>query len=122
MIDDGTKEIIMEKPINFNQLRVANLKRCEGTFHRLDDWSPCDWMCATAGELGEAANLIKKLRRGEQIAGEQIADELADVVIYLDLFAARLRIDLGLAVQRKFDVVSVRVGSSVRLGDESPTS
>lgn len=34
------------------------------------------------------------------------ADELADVIIYADLIAARLGIDLGDAVRRKFNEVS----------------
>jgi NTP pyrophosphatase (non-canonical NTP hydrolase) len=99
----------------FDDLRDANVTRCEQNFHPCDDWSPSDWMTAAAGEMGEAANLIKKRRRGEDIETKQIAYELADTVIYLDLLAARLGIDLGAAVQEKFNIVSDRVGSEVRL-------
>jgi NTP pyrophosphatase (non-canonical NTP hydrolase) len=102
--------------LTFDELRLANVERCETAFHPLDAWSPSDWAMASAGELGEACNLLKKRLRGEAIQDEAIGDELADTVIYLDLLAARLGIDLGEAVIRKFDVVSGRRGSPIRLG------
>lgn len=70
-----------------------------------------------AGECGEACNLVKKLRRGENIHKDHIAHELADLVIYADLLAARLNINLGAAVVEKFNMVSDRTRklSSVRL-------
>jgi NTP pyrophosphatase (non-canonical NTP hydrolase) len=101
--------------LDFTVLRWANVTRCEVAFHPLEDWSPTDWMTAVAGEVGEAANYIKKMRRGEPIATEAIAKELADAVIYIDLLAARLGIDLGDAVVDKFNEVSDRVSSSIRL-------
>lgn len=96
--------------LTFSDLRVANLERCGIAFHALDDWSPTDWGTAVAGEVGEALNLIKKLRRGDPVARPAIASELADAVIYLDLLAARLGIDLGRAVAYKFNRVSERKG------------
>jgi NTP pyrophosphatase (non-canonical NTP hydrolase) len=68
-----------------------------------------------AGECGEVCNLIKKLRRGESVPLIEIGDELADVVIYCDLLAARLKIDLGDAVVRKFNEVSDRRHASTFL-------
>lgn len=101
--------------LDFDALRAANVKRCEDVFHPLDSWSPQDWACAMAGETGEACNLIKKLRRNEAIDHGDIGRELADIVIYADLLAARLRLDLGDAVRAKFNEVSERRGSEVRL-------
>jgi NTP pyrophosphatase (non-canonical NTP hydrolase) len=46
---------------------------------------------------------------------EAARKELADVVTYLDLLAFQLNIDLGDAVIQKFNEVSIRVGSTVRL-------
>ncbi len=81
-----------------------------------------------AGECGEACNLVKKLRRledGLQLANipldrqkiiDGIGEELADMVIYADLLAERLGLDLGEEVRGKFDLVSARVGSEIRLG------
>jgi NTP pyrophosphatase (non-canonical NTP hydrolase) len=109
--------------LSFDDLRKANVARCEDVFHPLDSWSPTDWACAAAGEMGETCNLIKKLRRGirwedEMNFKEAIAAEIADTVIYLDLLAARLSIDLGRAVAEKFNVVSDRRKSSIRLPEE----
>lgn len=42
-----------------------NRTRCEapdGFNHELNSWSLSDWFTATMGELGEAANLAKKLK------------------------------------------------------------
>jgi hypothetical protein len=44
-----------------------------------------------------------------------LADELADVLTYLDLLAATLGVDLGRAAAQKFNEVSERVGSTVLL-------
>ena len=115
--------------LSFTDLRVANETRCEGAFHPITAWSLTDWATAAAGELGEACNVIKKMRRFEGSRNDptqnidpasdrgkrMLAHELADTVIYLDLLAARAGIDLGEAVQEKFNLVSERVGSSVRL-------
>jgi NTP pyrophosphatase (non-canonical NTP hydrolase) len=115
-------------PLKFSDLRRANVERCENSFHGIDRWTPSDWMTAVAGECGEAANKIKKLRRLETAPDTHrpedgtakeltagVGFELADLVIYADLLAARLGIDLGEAVRKKFDMVSVRVASPVRL-------
>lgn len=125
-------------PLTFAALRKANTERCNSAFnHKLGDWSLTDWACALAGEVGEAANLIKKLRRGDYgdirfepqhiaiKAGEDdattpqlheaLADELADIACYLDLLAARAGIDLEAAIRRKFNIVSDRRGSPIKL-------
>jgi NTP pyrophosphatase (non-canonical NTP hydrolase) len=80
-----------------------------------------------AGETGEACNAVKKLRRHEDGTNttkdpateeECIADvavELADTVIYADLLAARLGIDLAEAVRSKFNAASVLCGADERL-------
>ncbi len=116
--------------LSFDDLRRANVVRCEESYHEIEAWSPTDWACALAGEVGEACNLVKKLRRlassrqetvavlqttSARVLVDQIADELADVVIYADLLSARLGIDLTDAVRAKFNDTSLRIGSSVLL-------
>lgn len=113
--------------MNLNELRIANVTRCEQVFHPLAHWTPTDWACAMAGEAGEACNAVKKLRRladgtntakdpqTEAEAIEAIAGELADTIIYADLLAARLNIDLAEAIRDKFNEVSRRMNSSVIL-------
>jgi NTP pyrophosphatase (non-canonical NTP hydrolase) len=80
-----------------------------------------------AGEVGEACNVVKKIRRienGTNTAKDpqtfdacriMLADELADTIIYADLLAARLGIDLGEAVRNKFNEVSRRMNYSFSL-------
>ena len=96
-------------------LRVANVMRCEEGFHRLHDWTPTDWACAFAGEAAEVCNAVKKLRRiadgtntakdpqTESEALKDIGAELADTIIYADLLAARLGLDLSAEIEAKFN-------------------
>lgn len=102
-------------PLKFDDLRYQNVARCQDVFHDVHAWSPTDWACAMAGECGEACNIVKKYRRGEDISAEALGDELADLVIYADLLAARLGIDLGAAVVRKFNAVSDKRFSMIKL-------
>ena len=107
-----------------------NLKRCEsqnGFNHKLDDWSASDWMVATLGELGEAANVLKKLNRcRDGIPGNDVTesalfsmleDEMADAFIYMDLFCQAMGIDIGDAVERKFAKTSEKIGYEVSDGE-----
>lgn len=74
-----------------------------------------------AGEVGEACNVIKKLVReqrgirGSRASIEQLAEELADVVICTDLIAMDAGIDLQSAVADKFNLTSEKVGLATRL-------
>lgn len=116
-----------EMPLDFDTLRHANVERCEQVFHKLYHWTPTDWACAFAGEAGEACNAVKKLRRhddGTNTAKDPatkkelvttIAAEIADTIIYADLLAARLGINLSDAIRQKFNVVSERMKSDVKL-------
>lgn len=101
-----------QKQLTFAAFRKLSLARSAEKFHiNIDEWSPTDWGCALAGEVGEMLNLVKKLRRGDPVVIADIADEAGDVVAYLDLLCARLGFSLGLAVSEKFNLVSERVGS-----------
>ena len=101
--------------MDFRELAEANWIRCEESFRPLGDWSPSDWSNAMAGECGEACNLTKKIRRGEDIPIERIGQEIADTVIYADLLAQRLGLSLGDIVKQTFNEKSVEVGSDIRL-------
>ena len=73
------------------------------------------------GETGEALNVIKKLERerhgwrGSRATKQDLADELADVVICADLAAMAAGIDLAEAVARKFNATSEKIGLATRL-------
>lgn len=82
------------------------------------DWSLGEWICALTGEVGEAANIVKKIRRGDVTLDEvreDLASELADIQIYLDILAYQCNIDLGAATITKFNQVSLRVKADVML-------
>lgn len=74
-----------------------------------------------AGEVGEACNVIKKLVReakgirGSRATYEQLADELADVIICVDLIAMSCGIDLGGSVICKFNETSKKYTLKTRL-------
>ncbi len=119
---------------DWRRFSAANRLRCEspeGFNHKIADWSASDWMVATFGELGEAANVVKKLNRERDgIAGnsdakvklmDQLTQEFADTFIYLDLMAQALGIDLPAAVVQTFNAKSWLIGSCVRVDDAGHT-
>lgn len=104
--------------LTFAELRGPNVQRCDEYFQTCADWTFSDWMMAMTGEQGELANLLKKIRRGDftlEEKREEVAKEIADVAIYLDLLAAKLGIDLGKAVREKFNEVSDRRRCPIKL-------
>jgi NTP pyrophosphatase (non-canonical NTP hydrolase) len=109
--------------MQFKDFSVFNRRRCEspkGFNHKLNSWSLSDWMTATVGEIGEAANIAKKLNRARDgIPGNSespdslrasFADEIADAFIYLDLMAQSQGIVLEDAVIAKFHRTSKKIG------------
>jgi NTP pyrophosphatase (non-canonical NTP hydrolase) len=76
---------------------------------------------AIAGETGEACNVIKKIvrqragLRGSQATPGDLANELADIIIYADLIARKENIDLAKAVREKFNATSDKLGLATRL-------
>ncbi len=111
--------------MTFNAFSAENRARCEsptGFNHKLSSWTTSDWFTATLGELGEAANVAKKLNRVRDgiVGNKETPDdlraklriELADVYIYLDLLAQHEGIDIGQAVREAFDAKSIEIGYS----------
>ena len=106
--------------LTFDELREASILRNTGSFDGSFSWSLNDWLVAISGEVGEACNAAKKLRRDDasNVAAleEEVAKELADVVIYIDLlFSQHLNARLEHYIQDKFNEVSKRVGSNITL-------
>ncbi len=113
--------------MNWYEFSKVNRERSEsprGFGHKLENWSLSDWMTATLGELGEAANVAKKLNRyrdgingntePEVVLRAQLARELADTFIYLDLLAQREGIDLPAAVRKTFNAKSEQLKCPIR--------
>jgi NTP pyrophosphatase (non-canonical NTP hydrolase) len=119
--------------LTFNDLAEANKTRVKRWHpNGIEDWSPMEWACAAAGEMGEVCNAVKKLKRIEdkianlsaspdrQLSNKPeailaIGDEIADTVISLDLLAQRLGIDIASFVRAKFNQTSVRYGFPEKL-------
>jgi NTP pyrophosphatase (non-canonical NTP hydrolase) len=112
--------------MNLSDLREQNLTRCN-RWHPggIVEWSLSDWAVAAAGEMGEACNVVKKLNRerdglvGNAKSGDDLrkdlADEIADVIIYLDIMASHAGIDMGEAIRSKFNRTSEKNGFPERL-------
>ncbi len=98
----------------------AKGERAHGPFGG-GDWSLNDWFTATAGELGEAGNILKKVRRGDftlEEARAELADELADAFTYLCILAEQAGIDLEQASIDKWNRVSAKIDYPARLRNE----
>jgi NTP pyrophosphatase (non-canonical NTP hydrolase) len=76
-----------------------------------------------AGELGEACNVIKKLERerlgirGSRDTVEHLAEELADILICVDLIAMDYGVDLGKAIRTKFNATSEANSLKTRISE-----
>lgn len=107
-------------------MSAENRARCD-RWHAGVVWTGSDWSNAMCGEAGEAANIVKKLRRHETYVGSsyntpprdeltaKLWGELADVILYADLVAHHYDIDLEEAVIIKFNQVSIAQGFPERL-------
>ncbi len=110
--------------LDLDRFQRLSLERLPAFGHEVDNWSLLEWAGAAAGELGEAANICKKLRQQEQGFGgtwaardpgrevllKKLGGELGDVLAYLSLLASAAGLDLGECAARKFDFISEAVG------------
>lgn len=102
------------------ELRKANIERqkewggddrCDVAFRAVE----------VAGETGEMLEKVKKhLRLLRGIQGStasviEVAEEMADVVISLDLLATQMGINLAEAVPHKFNKTSTKYGFETRI-------
>lgn len=113
----------MTDGLTFNALRGAN-------DHRQQEWpgnEHADVPFRTiefAGEAGELAEAVKKWLRAERgIKGKEasladVASEMGDVVVALDLLAKQMGINLGEAVRGKFNATSEKYGMRTYIGSD----
>ncbi len=108
----------------------VNRERCEsptGFNHKLESWSLSDWITAVAGELGEAANVVKKLNRvrdgipgnkeSEEELRAKLLREFADTFIYLNLAFQVLGADMTVVVREVFNAKSEQIGCPIMVRD-----
>lgn len=108
--------------LTFKQFSEANAQRAPGFTNskgeKFGEFTPLEVCGCAAGEMGELANLVKKVRRGDfaiDDVRQKIADEVGDTVTYLAILCNKLDIDFGEACRVKFNAVSDRVKSEVKL-------
>ena len=101
------------RALTFTQLRDANVRRlptfrnAQGyPYHKADgsDWTLGEWANALGGEVGEAANIIKKIHRGDfelKDVIRDLMDEMADIMTYIDIIAFRAGIEIS--SEKNFD-------------------
>lgn len=101
-------------------LRAANVK-CQKEWDSDSRISLTYRACELAGELGEALNVLKKIERenlglrGSRATVDDLADELADVIICVDLLMMDLDIDMHAAVSKKFNQTSKKYNLKTRM-------
>jgi NTP pyrophosphatase (non-canonical NTP hydrolase) len=108
-----------------NRTNLAALRNANAA--RQQEWDPNDAITLAyrgnelAGEVGEACNVIKKLERerlgirGSRASNAMLAEELADVLVCVDLTAMQAGIDLDAALRAKFNSTSEKYGLRTRL-------
>lgn len=114
--------------MQFAEFSAANRERCEspeGFNHPLHGWSLSDWMTATLGELGEAANVAKKLNRvrdgvpgNKETADElraKLRREIGDTFVYLDLMSQAAGFTIEEAAREVFNSKSAELGYPIKL-------
>lgn len=97
------------------QLKQANKARQD---KYPSGWDLPRWGNAVAGETGEMCNIIKKIDRGDfnlDSGRQDLADEVGDIVCYLDLLCQHAGIDLKSAIVHKFNKTSYKIGSDITL-------
>jgi NTP pyrophosphatase (non-canonical NTP hydrolase) len=107
----------------FNTLRDANMARQQewpGSEHADVPFRAIEF----AGEAGELSEAIKKWLRAERgIRGStatlaDVASEMGDVLVALDLLAREMGINLGDAVRDKFNATSEKYGLRTYIGSD----
>lgn len=109
--------------LTFNALRGANNNRQKewpGNEHADVAFRALE----VAGEAGELCEKVKKYLRAERgIKGstaskDDIAAEMGDLMVSLDLLAAELGVDLGKATAAKFNGTSEKYGMRTYIGGD----
>lgn len=117
--------------MHVSQIQAISVARSKRWHDNAPPWSTLEWAGAMCGEAGEAANVAKKLKRhdAEQYNGTnttferldreklktKLAQECADVFLYLVLLADNEGINLEQAIVHTFNQKSIEAGFSERL-------
>lgn len=109
--------------LTFNSLRGANRNR-QKEWPGNDKADVAFRALEVAGEAGELCEKVKKFLRAERgikgstATASEIADEMGDLLVSLDLLADALGIDLGRATSSKFNQTTIKYGMRTYIGDD----
>ena len=84
------------------------------------EWTTAQWLQALVGEVGEFANINKKVDRGDLTPLEampKLEKELADILAYTLLLSDQLGINAAEVSINKFNEISDRIECPVKLAD-----
>lgn len=115
------EDVVPARDLSLLDFQTINKARSAENAGGEEEWSLAEWTNALAGEVGEACNIAKKCGRGlpndpdVDDVREDLAYELADVVTYATIIANKLGINLGDYTAKKFNIVSLRRGSDLKL-------
>lgn len=101
--------------ISFNELRQKNIDRCPHYGHTVEERSPLEWYDRIWDEILELGHTVESYDMDFNTTTRDIGKEIADVVTFCDLLATRYGLNLGKLVLDKFNEVSERVDSDVRM-------
>lgn len=106
--------------MTFREFADMNRLRCEapdGFDRRLDTTTMAHWALGVCEEAGEVAGVVYAMDHRPQKGKTtlDLADEIADVVSYCDLLAQRIGCSLEEILRSKWNRVSERIGSPLRL-------
>jgi NTP pyrophosphatase (non-canonical NTP hydrolase) len=119
----------MSSHLTVEVLCRANRDRCKWWHNpSTEPWTGADWSNAMCGEAGEAANVVKKLRRHETgVIGleersrsdlrDDLGLEIADTILYALSLADHYAIHVPTALVDKFNFISRREGLPHRLDE-----
>ena len=116
-LDEILDEVGLERvnyDLNLSELRSVTEARTK-EFPSKCEFTPTFWMTALAGEVGELCNFVKKEVRDGVDNSKDINKEIADILIYLDCFAASRGVNLSKVTRDKFNEVSDRIGCNIKL-------
>ena len=121
-----TSKATARPALTFARFAAMNSSRRAGWHGPGSSWTGADYSNEMCGEVGEAANVVKKLRRietgtsrGQDATPEgltaQLGEELADVIICAHLVADHYGIDIEQALVDKFNAISEKHDFQERL-------
>lgn len=122
--------------LSFETFQIANRTRSKRFFEpaSVDSWSPADTVVGMIGELGEACNVMKKLKRaqlgmvnknkeGRQVDAltdevrHKLMEEFAGAMLYFDQLAEHFGIDWQEAIEYTYNSKSEELGFPERIYD-----